>query len=49
VTNAWTSTNPAVASVNSAGLVTANSPGTARIVVSKDGVTAESGTINVVP
>jgi hypothetical protein len=49
VSNAWTSTNPAVASVNSVGMVTANATGTAKIVVSKDGVTAESPTINVVP
>jgi len=49
VTNAWTSTNPAVASVAADGTVTAHTTGTFRIIVSKDGVTRETHTITVVP
>ncbi|HYW12118.1 MAG TPA: hypothetical protein VE871_09175 [Longimicrobium sp.] len=49
VTNAWTSTSPAVASVAADGTVTAHTTGTFRIIVSKDGVTRETHTITVVP
>lgn len=45
----WTSSNPAVASVNAAGTVTANAPGTFKIIVSRDGVTRETHTITVNP
>jgi hypothetical protein len=49
VTNAWTSSNPAVASVSANGTVTAHAPGTFTITVSKDGVTRVSPSITVTP
>lgn len=49
VTNAWTSSNPAVASVSANGTVTANAPGSFTITVSKDGVTRVSPSITVTP
>lgn len=49
VTNAWTSTNPSVASVNAAGTATGLSQGTFQVVVSKDGVTVTSPVVTVVP
>lgn len=45
----WSSTNPAVASVTANGTVTANAPGTFRIIVSRDGTTRETHTITVNP
>lgn len=49
VRDAWTSTSPAVASVNSRGIVTGVTEGTFTILVSRDGVTRETATITVVP
>jgi hypothetical protein len=49
LTGIWSSTNPAVASVNATGTVTLHAPGTFKIVVSKDGVTRETETITVTP
>jgi hypothetical protein len=48
-TNVWTSSNPAVASVNSTGTVTAHTTGSFTITVSRDGVTRALPAVTVVP
>jgi hypothetical protein len=47
--SAWTSSNPAVLTVDSNGVVTAVSPGTATVSATVAGVTATSSTVTVSP
>lgn len=49
VTNAWTSSNPAVASVDATGKLTPHTPGTLTVTATVDGVTAVSPTITITP
>ncbi|HVH11682.1 MAG TPA: Ig-like domain-containing protein, partial [Longimicrobium sp.] len=49
VTNAWTSSNPTVASVDAAGMLTPHAPGTLTVTATVEGLTAVSPTITITP